>query len=111
MVASGEPPPGGDLGHDRVYGSLGRGVELHIIDPSALDTHQMVMMLLERFGQLVSSHAIATVMGRDQLRFRKHTQSAIDGGERNREVQVSVDFCRRDRSTSSGEGLDDISAT
>lgn len=70
----------------------------------------MVVMLLERFCQLVPVDAVAAVMRGNQFRIRQHTESAVDGGERYRAVEVGVYLCRRNRAVGSEEGLDDVAS-
>jgi len=107
VVEGGEPAPGGDTGHYRVYGCLGLLIDVYVVDPSALDTDQVVVMLLQRLGQLISGDAIATMMRGSDGCPRQDGQSAIDGGERDCAVEVGVDLCCRHRASCPGQRLDD----
>lgn len=83
---------------DRV---LGLRLELDVVDPAALDAHQMVMVVLERLGQLVPGHTVAAVMQCRHLGVRQDAESAVDGGQRHGALEIIVNLGGRYRAARS----------
>ncbi len=91
-----------------MQGGFGCRLQLHVVDPAAFQTHQMVVVLLQRLCQLVPGDTIAAVVRGSHIRLRQHAQGAVYGGEGDRAVEVGVDLCGRHRAPGAGESFDDV---
>jgi len=96
VVGHREPVLGSHRGNGTFDGALCDRTEFDIVDPTAVDAHQVVMVILERFGQLVSGHPVAAVVGGDDSVLVEDGEGAVDGGEGDRGIQVRVDLGRTD---------------
>ena len=71
-------------------GNLVLLVELDILDAAALDADQVVMVVLQGLGQLVSGHPVTTPMERHDRGVGEHGEGSVDRRERHRAVEVDL---------------------
>ena len=98
----------GDRGDDALHRLLGVGPELHIVDATAFDAHEVVMVVLQRFGELVAGHPVTPMVRRCHSGVREHRERPVYGGEGDGSVEVLHDLGGRHWAAALGEGPDDV---